>query len=1137
MQIKEGQIIKNLIPAEPVEVIKVREIGDKRAITYNGINSNNTNNLVIDSQKLDKLEILTNDDEFNFKGDPKKFLLFAEAERINSAYQFDPLFAVNCSVIDPLPHQVEAVYKYLLPLPKIRFLLADDTGAGKTIMAGLLIKELLMRGIVERVLIVTPGGLTKQWQEDELALKFNLPFKLVDRGAFNSDPNIFSSSDRLVTSIDFIRNEDVLEVVKKTSWDLIIFDEAHKLSAYKYGQRKYVSKRYEAAEALSKKCEHLLLLTATPHRGRKDTFKYLLQLLDDDIFATDQLVTERISEISKEGANKFFIRRLKEEMRGWEGEPLFKDRHTKTVKYLLTDEEKQLYKSVTNYLKNRRQEAYSQNNQYVTLALMVMQRRLTSSIFAIMKTLGNRYNALKGVLDEIAKNPQLFKQKAKFDLEADTLDQYDELDDEERESMEKILADPKKFKLFTTAQSEKEIRKEANEVKALHEMAQDLYNSNQEEQKYKKLKELIRQEGVLESDEKLVIFTEHKDTLFYLTERLSNNGYNVTTIHGSMSVDERRVAQNEFARDAKILVATDAAGEGINLQFCRLLINWDIPWNPNRLEQRMGRIHRYGQEDDVIVFNLVADNTREGKVLERLLDKLEIIREQMGDDRVYDVISDVFEDVGMEEIMNSTFDGQSTKYDEAIETELTEENIREKIKEQKENIGYSQIDYERAKELKEHSDERRLQPIYIRRFFERAFRELGGEFSEVRPSIFKIHNLPDIVADKLQEGYNISASSQVEKLHLCFDKNVFLKNQQFGDLGTVHYINPGNPLFDSVVQIIRNRYREEMVKGSVLVSPDDTEEHFAFFVKSQIKDNRPHKNQDSIADEKIVLVQSNIDQQSFEATSPAKFLDLEPPVTFAKEVQPPEVLKKEKVENWTFSEITQPQLDETKKRVSEDAKLRKKYLDEAFSNVILDLSEEVNELQQKVLLGNDKVQQRLTELESHIEELKQKKKNRLKKLERMQELNMKMPEVLGGAYVVPLSEMEFESTFGMSRDDEVEEIAMEKAMQYERNKGWKPEDVGDQNLGYDIRSTNEDQIKRYVEVKGRSTDGGVMLSSNEMNRLAQLGEKAWLYIVTHCKSTPNLYRIQDPANSVRFEKKVKGIQYFLSAEEWNKAVQ
>ena len=265
------------------------------SLKFTGINSGKVNTRVISRQDYENLEIVTQEGAFNFLGNPTQFLLYAEAERIHSAYLFDPLFAVNCSIVDPLPHQVEAVYKFLLPQPKIRFLLADDTGAGKTIMTGLLIKELMMRGLVERILIITPGGLTKQWQEDEMGLKFNMAFKLVNRAAFQADPNIFSHSQRLITSIDFLRGDDVLNVVKETSWDMIIVDEAHKLSAFDYGQKRYVSKRYNALETLAAKCEHLLLLTATPHRGRRDTFKNLLQLLDEDIFASDSLVTSRVN--------------------------------------------------------------------------------------------------------------------------------------------------------------------------------------------------------------------------------------------------------------------------------------------------------------------------------------------------------------------------------------------------------------------------------------------------------------------------------------------------------------------------------------------------------------------------------------------------------------------------------------------------------------------------------------------------------------------------------------------------------------------------------------------------------------------------------------------------------------------------
>jgi len=241
MKLEKGNIVKNLISTEPVEINSVQDFGSDVSIEYTGVNSGENGDVILSKEELDTLELVSQKGSFDFSGDPNKFTLYTEAERIKSAFQFDPLFAVNCSIVDPLPHQVEAVYKYLLPLPRIRFLLADDTGAGKTIMTGLLIKELLLRGLLERILIITPGGLTKQWQEDELGLKFNFQFKLVDRPIFNSDPNIFNNSNKLVTSIDFIRNEDVLNVLRESTWDLIVVDEAHKLSAYDYGSKRYRS--------------------------------------------------------------------------------------------------------------------------------------------------------------------------------------------------------------------------------------------------------------------------------------------------------------------------------------------------------------------------------------------------------------------------------------------------------------------------------------------------------------------------------------------------------------------------------------------------------------------------------------------------------------------------------------------------------------------------------------------------------------------------------------------------------------------------------------------------------------------------------------------------------------------------------
>ena len=1132
--IEVNQIIKNLIPTEPVTIIKLQPLGNMYSIKYTGVNTHKTSTKVISKAQFESLEVLTAEGEFNFKGDPEKFVMFAEAERIHSAYQFDPLFAINCSVVDPLPHQVEAVYKYLLPQPKIRFLLADDTGAGKTIMTGLLLKELIMRGIIERILIVTPGGLTKQWQEDEMGVKFNIPFTLVNRSLFTADPNIFRTANKVVTSIDFISREDILSVVSNTSWDMVIFDEAHKLSAYEYGQKTYKSKRYEAAYVLSQQCEHLLLLTATPHRGRTDTFKKLLQLLDEDIFATDDVASDRVKELSKEGLNKFFIRRLKEDMKDWDGHPLYKNRFTKTISYQLTSEEKYLYDQVTNYLTRRKEEATEEKNIHVSLALAVMQRRLVSSIYAIKNTLYKRWNALQGIVDEVNKNPNIWKQRQKLELiDVDNIDQYDDLEDDEKDALDNILSDPKKFKLFTTSKSLAEIANEAQEVKRLYDIANQLYNQNQEEKKYIQLKELLKSQGVI-NGQKLVIFTEHKDTLTYLQERLTNNGYKVSVIHGGLSVDERRAAQWEFmSPETQILIATDAAGEGINLQFCRLLINWDIPWNPNRLEQRMGRIHRYGQKEDVLVFNLVADNTREGQVLAKLLNKLDIIRESMGDDRVYDVIQDVLKDVSLEAIIASVFDGKESDLDRflAQNNQEIEKEFKCQIEAQQKAIAHSPVDYKDARLLKEDSDEKRLQPIYIQLFFERTFKYLGGRYENVQKGIYKITTIPEILSKQLKENYNILADN-LNQLLFCFDKQIFLDYQNTAAiLGKVHYINPGNALFDALTDCVRKDFKEEMLKGTILVSPEDTEEYFAFFVKNQITDNRPNKGDDSIANEQLSFIFQTADG-TYHNTSPAKFLDLHAPSQFAKEILPPATIQSQEVMGWAFEHITLPLFEETKVKVEEDVAKRKEYLQTAFSQIIMDLDIAINDMQMKVFMGDVKLQEKLSYKMARKAELMQRREERIADMEQMMEISPKEPEIIGCAYVVPLTQMEYKQHFHMTRDEEVEEIAMQVAMNYETDQDRNPEDVSHQNLGYDIKSIDKFELKRYIEVKGRAATDGVMLSENEWNRLAQLGDKAWLYIVIYCKTTPELYRIQNPAIRLTFEKVSKGVQYYLPLKEW-----
>ncbi|MEW6751033.1 MAG: helicase-related protein [Candidatus Latescibacterota bacterium] len=611
--IAPGDVVSGLEPGELVEVQRIAPFGSRLLVEGIGVNTRRQVQRPLMAEELAALTKVRGA-ACAFDGDAEAFLLGAEAERIRIAHQFDPLFAVSSSIVDPLPHQVEAVYRYLLPLPRIRFLLADDTGAGKTIMAGLLVKGLLFRGVIQKVLVVTPGGLTKQWAEEELLGKFGLHAPIVNRASFDADPSRFARVEEgiFVTPIDFIaRNEACLRAAAGVPWDLIIVDEAHKLSAYEYGSKLEESARYRALKELSRRADHLLFLTATPHRGRKDTFRRLLLLLDEDLFQKDEHVADRVREQRAgygqatagdrpvAGArNRFFLRRLMEEMVDWEAGPLFRPRHTKTLGYDLTPEEKQLYDAVTQYVRSRRREAKARHNRNVELTLLVMQRRLASSLFAITRTLENRLRALDevlAILRDPARSPAEKKRLLGGDADGDTpqgIVEYEELDEDQREEIDRRI-----FRQVLTSDPEK-VAEERAEIERLCRMARSLRHHDEAE--FAELQRVLDSSDVIRAEEeKLVIFTKQRDTLRSLQERLTQRGYTVATIHGSMDVEGRKQAQREFRTRAKVMVATDAAGEGINLQFCRYLINWDIPWNPNRLEQRMGSIHRYGQQDDV----------------------------------------------------------------------------------------------------------------------------------------------------------------------------------------------------------------------------------------------------------------------------------------------------------------------------------------------------------------------------------------------------------------------------------------------------------------------------------------------------------------------------------------------------------
>ncbi|MCX7766583.1 MAG: helicase-related protein, partial [Candidatus Sumerlaeia bacterium] len=627
MKLKEGSIIKGPYWPEPVQVKKIKEVGKHLQIMGVAIYSNEHIDQLLTEADLQKIEII--DSVLDFSSDATSIFLTLESIRFKYASLFDPLLAMNVSKIDPLPFQIEAVYGYVLKLPKIRFLIADDPGAGKTIMAGLIMKELKLRRLAKRILVVVPGHLKDQWVR-ELKEKFQEFFVVIDRGFLNAQygVNPWQRENQVITSIDFAKQEEILYSLSAVQWDLVVIDEAHKMAAYKYGDKLTKTERYKLGEILSRNSEHLLFLTATPHKGEPETFRLFLDLLKPGFFATKEVIDQSL----RSGDNPLFIKRLKEDLRDFEGKPLFTNRYTKTLKFRLSDKEKLLYNALSEYVISQFNKALQiDKRRNVAFALLILQRRMASSIYALLRSLERRRKRL----EELFKKPE--PQRDVYIKITDEVEDYDEQTRWEEET---------KWETLTISENKEELQKELTVISELIDKATEILEQ-EEETKLKEMKKAI-DEGFkkikeIGGREKILIFTESRDTMEYLFNKIKLWGYSANFIHGGMKLDDRINAEKVFKNETQIMVATEAAGEGINLQFCHLLINYDIPWNPNRLEQRMGRIHRYGQTREVFVFNLVASDTREGKVLTTLFEKLEEIKKALGSDNVFDVVSEIID--------------------------------------------------------------------------------------------------------------------------------------------------------------------------------------------------------------------------------------------------------------------------------------------------------------------------------------------------------------------------------------------------------------------------------------------------------------------------------------------------------------
>lgn len=1050
--------------------------------------------------------------EPTFSEEPWKAFLALETRRYRFASLYDSLLAMNTSKVDPLPHQIEGVYGYILQLPRIRFLIADDPGAGKTIMAGLIIKELKLRNLARRILIVAPGHLKDQWRR-ELAERFEEKFMLIDRGLLDAlyGENVWLREKQIITSIDFAKRDDVLPSLSATHFDLIIVDEAHKMSAYRYGDKTQKTGRYKLGEMLSRKTEHLLFLTATPHKGDPENFRLFLDLLEPGFFATNEMLQESIR--SKD--NPLFIRRVKEDLRDFQGKPLFLPRYVKTIAFNLgadSPREKELYNDLSRYVNLQYNKALTKDRRRnVAFALVILQRRLASSTYALLRSLERRKKRLEDLLKGVQEKGKVGE--GTFDFDA-----VEDLSEEERWREEEI------WETLSVAENREELEKEIKTIDGLIDRAKSVIREEREiklNELRKSLKELT-QKYPEEKDKKILIFTESRDTLEYLEKKIRGWGYITNTIHGGMRLEDRVKAEGIFKNETQVLVATEAAGEGINLQFCHLMVNYDIPWNPNRLEQRMGRIHRYGQQKEVYVFNLVAEDTREGRVLNKLFQKLEEIRQALGSDKVFDVLSEVLYNKSLSQLLMEAA-ANARNIDEILQ-DIDIEVDEDYIAKVKENLGESlatrYIDYTRIKEMDQQAREHRLIPEYTESFFKKAFTKAGGKFKERKDGFLSIESLPfDIRKIAEQDDFKKSYGQLLKRYpKATFDKEIAFKNPD------VEFVSFGHPLFEAVMRWIESNFSDSLLNGACFTDPDGMLDGYILFYEGEVRDGTGNVAGKRLFGfytdgKEIRLIPPDIIWDLAEG-EPVQASHLHP--TSGIDILPDVESLKKRTSNSVISELEEYRRELIKER-NRQAEIKRKYGVKSLEYLIIKLDGELISLYgrkdqgENVDLAIRNKEARKVEYERALQELKE-------GIQKEGSLTMSMPRFIGIIRVKPKETIEE----AMQSSEEIERIGMQVAMVYETKQGREPEDISPEKLGFEIRSRDKQGNVRYIEVKARAERAPVALTPNEWFKARRFKEDYFLYAVMNATKVPQLYIIQNPAENLEPEEKVEVVRYVVS---------
>ena len=1101
-----GTIVESPLWTEPVKVLTYQPLSHGEVhIVGTLVNTQGTISQELTPTEVETLQIVPS--QVNFTGNARRAFLSLEAKRYQYAALYNPTLAMSISKVEPLPHQIEAAWQ-ILKQTRIRFLIADDPGAGKTIMAGLIAKELKLRNQVRRILIVAPGHLITQWTE-EMKTRFEESFTHITRAYVNAHPqeNVWDREQQLITSMDFARQDDIRRALANTHFDVIIVDEAHKMAAYQYGDKLEKTKRYQLGETLSHCTTHLLFLTATPHRGDPENFRLFLDLLEPGFFADPTQIQESIEKKD----NPLFIRRVKEDLKDFDGKKLFLPRHVQTKPFRLGAESKsemELYNALSEYIREQynrfAENPHKRNN--VAFALVILQRRLASSTYALLISLQRRQQRLTELLQSTT-------------LQTDTLPTEQQRDEAEDLSETERWEREQQWEALSVAENRAELRDEIETLKLLEHNAQQIIES-EKEIKLQQLKKALDELNTQYPNAKILIFTEYFDTLDYLAQKVAAWGFSVSVIHGKMPHEQRVETQQTFQNDTQILIATEAAGEGINLQFCHLMVNYDLPWNPNRLEQRMGRIHRYGQKKEVHVINLVASDTREGAVFTRLFEKLETIRAALGKDRVYDVIGELFPKRNLAQLMLEAAANTRnyTQLLDEIEASLDPVQL-DLFKDFNQDMLVSPyINLPQVSELQQHAREHGLIPEYTREFFRKTFETLNSTLHPRRNSFFRIEGVPFQITSTSQDPQFKQLYPAVTRRN--YPKVTFDKAHAATD-PAAEFIAFGHPLFEATLRYVAKEYTADLKIGACFSDPDERFNGVIVFYEGEIRDGT-----DTVAGRQLFAFYLPQDSETVEPINPAIVWDLQEAAPTAEPIQIGELDEK-------VGAHVRLHLDAYKQELSDErhrqVDIKRKYGVTSLEKLILKLDSELLDLAIKSDKGEDvkRLIQNKTEQKDRYET---EKKTLEQACQREITLIRKPPTFVGAIRVRA-------ATDGSALDtppyntSEIEQIGMDYAIRHEKTQGCTVTDVSTENLGFDLRSKTPDGNIRCIEVKARADRAPIVLTANEWFRAKQLKDDYFLYVVLNASTQPKLYIIQNPAKRISAVRQITEVRYQVPLSE------